>query len=426
MNAIATIYLFAVFLSSSIVLGSEEDEVYAKEIMGAAQKEKEWLVSVRRQIHQHPELAFQEHNTSSLIRAQLHKFGIPYTYPVAKTGVVAQLGSGSRPIIAIRADMDALPLQELVEWEHKSKIDGRMHACGHDAHTTMLLGAAKLLSQRQDKLQGTVRLIFQPAEEGARGASEMIKEGVLQDAEAIFSLHIDHTTPTGAIASIPGAFTAAGCVFEARIVGVGGHAASPHTNIDPVLATSFAILALQQLVSRESDPLQSNVLSVTFVKGGTALNVIPSYVKFGGTLRSQTTEGMYYFRQRIKEVIEGQAAVHRCNAYLDFKEEDFTPYPAAVNDNNLHLHVVRVGQLLLGPDNVHEAEKVMAGEDFAYFQQVIPGTMFSIGIRNDKVGSIHSPHSPFFFLDEEVLPIGAALHTALAELYLKEHKHTIH
>jgi len=126
------------------------------------------------------------------------------------------------------------------------------------------------------------------------------------------------------------------------------------------------------------------------------------------------------------QVIEGQAVGHRCNAYVDFKEEDFTPYPAVVNDNDLHLHVVRVGQLLLGPDNVREDKKVMVGEDFAFFQQVIPGAMFSIGIRNDKVGAIHSPHSPFFFLDEEVLPIGAALHTALAELYLKEHKHTLH
>ncbi|XP_061364052.1 IAA-amino acid hydrolase ILR1-like 5 [Gastrolobium bilobum] len=421
MAAIHLLVLFVTSISLDVVFSSEEDRSYAKEITSAAQKDKDWLVSVRRKIHEHPELAFQEHETSTLICRELDKLGIPYTYPVAKTGIVAQLGSGSRPIIALRADMDALPLQELIEWEHKSKIDGRMHACGHDAHTTMLLGAAKLLKQRQDKFQGTVRLLFQPAEEGASGASQVIKEGVLQDVEAIFAVHIDSKTPTGAIASIPGPFTAAGCIFEAKIVGVGGHAASPHKNVDPVLATSFAILALQQLVSRESNPLQSEVLSVTYVKGGTALNVIPSYVKFGGTLRSQTTEGMYHFRQRLKEVIEGQATVHRCNAYVDFKEEDHTPYPAVVNDNDLHLHVERVGQLLLGPENVHASKKVMAGEDFAFYQELIPGILYHIGIRNEKVGSIHSPHSPLFFLDEEVLPIGAALHTAVAELYLNEH-----
>ncbi len=388
-------------------------------LLSEAQAAREWIVAVRRELHQFPELGYQETRTSALIRRKLDELGIAYKHPLAETGVLATLGNGDGPCVALRADIDALPIEEAADVPFRSQVPGRMHACGHDCHTAMLLGAAKLLKAREAELRGTVKLVFQPAEEGGAGGKRMCEAGVLEAPRVarIFGLHVWPMLDTGSIGSRAGTFLASAGSVSITVTGKGGHAAMPQFAIDPVTTAAKIICDLQTIVSREFDPLDSAVISITTMKAGEAYNVIPQEVKLTGTIRALTHDGMEYLQERIREVCEHTAAAHRCTAQVEYPGND---YPPTVNDAKLWDVTQSLGREMLGNKKVEEVPPIMGGEDFAYYAEKIPGVFVGLGIRNEEVGAVYSVHHPKFKVDEAALPIGTAMHVAFALRSLAE------
>ena len=384
-----------------------------------AKKISDWIIEIRRELHKHPELMYEEFKTNELVRRELDQLDITYKSPIAKTGVLATIGNGSGPCVALRADMDALPIHEETDVPFRSKIDGKMHACGHDCHTAMLLGAAKILKSRESEINGTIKLLFQPAEEGGAGGKLMREEGVLDNpkVERIFGLHVWPQMPTGQIGSREGTFLAATSFLDLTIKGVGGHAAVPHLTKDPVLTSAQVITNLQSIISRELDPLDSGVVSISAIHGGQAANVIPPEVKILGTLRSLTMDGLLSLQKRVKEIAESVAKAHGCEAIVDYPGND---YPPTVNDGDTWEFAKEVGIDMLGKENVNDLDAVMGGEDFAYYTQKVKGCFVVLGMQNEKIDAIYSVHHPMFKADEEALHIGTALHTMFALKSLEE------
>ncbi|MGM0437959.1 MAG: M20 metallopeptidase family protein [Bacillota bacterium] len=388
-------------------------EEMKKEIMRIEDEMIEW----RRDIHQHPELGFEEERTSALVTEKLKNWGYEVE-KMAGTGVVANLKNNFfGKTIAIRADMDALPLEEKTEVDYKSQNTGKMHACGHDAHTAIALGTAKVLSLFKNKLKGNVKFIFQPAEEGPGGAKPMIEEGVLESPEVdrIIGLHNRTTIPVGQIGVGYGAIMASTDKFIIKVKGTGAHGAHPDEGVDPVVVASHLIIALQELVSRETEPTSPLVITTGSIHGGTAFNIIPDQVKLKGTVRTLNTELRNNISKRIEEIVKGITTTFRADYELDYQ----SGYPVTVNDKKVTKMMEEVISEMLGAENIYHMEKPsMGGEDFAYYLQEVPGSFVYLGSENPEKGIIHPGHSPKFNIDEDILVIGVELFSRAVLKYL--------
>jgi len=386
---------------------------------------KSQLISIRRQIHQNPELSNREFETSKLVAEYLKKLGLEVKTGIAHTGVVGLLkGTQSGPTVALRADMDALPIQELNDIPYKSKKKGIMHACGHDVHTTIALGVASVLSKMKDEIKGNIKFIFQPAEEGAPpgeegGASLMIKEGVLENPKvnAIFGLHVFPLLNTGTIGYKPEAFMAQSNRFEIEIIGKNAHGATPHLGIDAIVIACEVVLALQTIPSRLIDAREPVVLSVGVIEGGNRFNIIADRVKLIGTVRVFSTEINKKVRAKIEKIIKGITESYGASYRFQYREGA----PPVYNDPSLVKESLPIMKKIVGSRNVILLKPQMVAEDFSYYGQKIPSFFYFLGVRNEKKGITHMLHTPYFNVDEECIPLGVKLMSYLLLNYLEKH-----
>lgn len=374
------------------------------------------IIAIRRHLHQYPELSFQEFETSAYIQKQLTNFGIDYQSGILNTGIVAFI-SPDRPVdkwLGLRADMDALPMEEMNDISYKSVHSGIMHACGHDVHTAMLLGAAKVIANFKNELNVGVKCIFQPGEEKLPGGAKlMIEAGVLNDPpiEEIYALHVFPELEVGKIGFRPGMYMASCDEIRMTVKGKGGHGAMPHQNIDPILIASHLIVTLQQIVSRHCPPEIPSVLSFGRIEGLGATNVIPDEVKIEGTFRTMNEHWRALAHEKIKALSED--LVKSMGGTIDVKID--VGYPYLENDPHLTVQAREKATQLLGEENCVDLPLRMTGEDFAYFSQKIPATFIRIGVRNEKKGIVHAVHNTRFNIDEAAIEVGIL--TLLAQVF---------
>jgi amidohydrolase len=367
------------------------------------------IYTYRRDFHQNPELSFQEYRTAETISKYLDSFGITHKTNIGETGIVGELDFGEGPTIALRADMDALPIQEIGDLEYKSKNEGVMHACGHDGHMAILLGVANVLSKNKKIKKGKIRFIFQPAEEGGGGARYMIEDGCLEGVDEIYGLHLWNYQPLGEIGVKEGPIMAAADMFDIIVKGKGGHGAAPQGTIDAIVVASHLVTALQTIVSRDTNPLENTVVTIGKISGGENFNVIADQVKLSGTTRAYTEKNRIMIKNRMKDIIDGVSKAFGTEIVLNYKEG----YPPTINHQLPTKHILDAASQVVGK-GAGFPYLSMGGEDFSYYLQNIPGCFFFIGSAPDEKDTLSTPHHcSHFNIDERALLVGASVYISL-------------